>query len=107
MTKIIIIVPTIYTLTLLQFEMYKGDITRWREDFKTTFYERAQQVSKILFLAQESQNHASSVECVTKIIIIHDRPSKRHRGDITRWREDMNFIFGWQNNILRTRAASE
>ena len=22
--------------------------------------------------------------------------------DITRWREDMNFIFEWKNNILRT-----
>ena len=27
--------------------------------------------------------------------------------DITRWREDMNFIFEWQKNILRTSAASE
>ena len=27
--------------------------------------------------------------------------------DITRWREDMNFIFKWQNKILRTSAASE
>ena len=27
--------------------------------------------------------------------------------DITQWREDMNFIFEWQNNILRTSAASE
>ena len=27
--------------------------------------------------------------------------------DITRWREDMNFIFEWENNILRTSAASE
>ena len=27
--------------------------------------------------------------------------------DITRWCEDMNFIFEWQNNILRTSAASE
>ena len=27
--------------------------------------------------------------------------------DVTRWREDMNFIFEWQNNILRTSAASE
>ena len=27
--------------------------------------------------------------------------------DITRWREDMKFIFKWQNNILRTSAASE
>ena len=27
--------------------------------------------------------------------------------DITRWRDDMNFIFEWQNNILPTSAASE
>ena len=27
--------------------------------------------------------------------------------DITRWCEDMNFIFEWQNNILRTSAVSE
>ena len=27
--------------------------------------------------------------------------------DITRWCEDMNFIFDLQNNILRTSAASE
>ena len=27
--------------------------------------------------------------------------------DITRWRGDMNFIFEWQDNILRTSAASE
>ena len=30
-----------------------------------------------------------------------------YREDITRWREDMNFIFDWQNNILRTSAGSE
>ena len=32
---------------------------------------------------------------------------KMYIEDITRWREDMNFIFEWQNNILRTSAASE
>ena len=31
----------------------------------------------------------------------------RNIEDITRWREDMNFIFEWQNNILRISAASE
>ena len=31
----------------------------------------------------------------------------RYIEDITRWREDMNFIFECQNNILRTSAASE
>ena len=34
---------------------------------------------------------------------------KKQIEDITRWGEDMSFIFEWQNNnnILRTRAASE
>ena len=32
---------------------------------------------------------------------------EREREDITRWREDMNCIFEWQNNILRTSAASK
>ena len=30
-----------------------------------------------------------------------------NKKNITRWLEDMNFIFEWQNNILRTSAASE
>ena len=33
--------------------------------------------------------------------------AKKYIEDITRWREDMNFIFEWQNNILRKNAASE
>ena len=33
--------------------------------------------------------------------------SKPFIEDITRWRKDMNFIFEWQNNILRTSATSE
>ena len=32
---------------------------------------------------------------------------KKYIEDITRWGEDMNFIFSWQNNILRTSAAIE
>ena len=32
---------------------------------------------------------------------------KHYIEDITRWCEDMNFIFEWQNNILRTSAATE
>ena len=27
--------------------------------------------------------------------------------DITRWCEDMNFIFEWENNILRMSTAGE
>ena len=34
------------------------------------------------------------------------RTGKNFIEDITRWREDMNFIFEWQNNILRTSVAS-
>ena len=33
--------------------------------------------------------------------------TEKYIEDITRGREDMNFIFEWQNNILRTSAASE
>ena len=36
-----------------------------------------------------------------------EREREREREDITRWREDMNCIFEWQNNVLRTGAASE
>ena len=35
------------------------------------------------------------------------REREREREDITRWREDMNCIFEWQNNILPTSSASE
>ena len=35
------------------------------------------------------------------------RQFRQYIEDITRWREDMNFIFEWQNNILRPSAASE
>ena len=30
---------------------------------------------------------------------------EREREDITRWLQDMNFIFEWQNTILLTRYA--
>ena len=33
--------------------------------------------------------------------------NKKYIEDIIRWREDLNFIFEWQINILLTRAASE
>ena len=39
--------------------------------------------------------------CLSGTIIIY----KHYIEDITRWREDMNFIFEWQNNILLTRCA--
>ena len=31
----------------------------------------------------------------------------KYREDITQWREDMNFIFEWQNSIFRMSIASE
>ena len=34
-------------------------------------------------------------------------PIEKYIEDITRGREDMNFIFEWRNNILRTSAAGE
>ena len=53
---------------------------------------------------------------MTKIIIIivssiytliFTSKLNRYRGDLTQWREDMNFILERQNNILRKSAASE
>ena len=41
------------------------------------------------------------------VMSIEQEDSSLYIEDITRWREDMNFIFEWQNNILRTSAASE
>ena len=40
---------------------------------------------------------------------LNDYPGaiKLYIEDITQWREDTNFICEWQNNILRTSAASE
>ena len=35
------------------------------------------------------------------------KTKRKYIEDITPWREDMNYIFEWQNNILRTSAASE
>ena len=46
-----------------------------------------------------------SVNPVIKYATLYNR--KIYIEDITRWREDMNFIFELQNNILRTSAASE
>ena len=40
-------------------------------------------------------------------ILYIERERERQREDITRWREDMNLVFEWQNKILRTSAASE
>ena len=45
--------------------------------------------------------------CLTFVNYLFALPRTYHIEDITRWREDMNFIFECQNNILRTSAASE
>ena len=42
-----------------------------------------------------------------KLVMATNSASKHYIEDITRWCEDMNFIFEWQNNILRTSAATE
>ena len=43
-----------------------------------------------------------------RIWVIHpfSQMKREYIEDITRWREDMNFIFEWQNNILRTSEIS-
>ena len=43
----------------------------------------------------------------TRVLLMDSDRTPVYIEDITRWREDMNFIFEWQNNILRTSAASE
>lgn len=35
------------------------------------------------------------------------RERDRERGNITRWREDMNFTFKWPDNILKKSTARE
>ena len=68
---------------------------------------------KIYFLLFETNYHVIIIRCHTqeqKKIIFEGRIKLNHNiyiEDITRWREDMNFIFEWINNILRTSAASE
>ena len=48
-------------------------------------------------------------KCTRQMTTIHNKLANLaiYSEDITRWREDMNFIFEWQNNVLRTSAASE
>ena len=56
---------------------YIEDITRWCEDMKLFYfrvakkilYERAQRVSKILFLPQENKNHIFKLPCNVLFII--------------------------------------
>ena len=48
------------------------------------------------------------MDLISTIINLQDIPRLNdYIEDIIRWREDMNFIFQWQNNILRKSAASE
>ena len=37
----------------------------------------------------------------------YNKIQEKYIEDLTRWREDINFIFEWQNNILRMSIASE
>ena len=52
----------------------------------------------------KGKNHILTWHCSINQI---KHVSQNYIEDITRWREDMSFIFEWQNNILRTNAASE
>ena len=55
--------------------IYREDITRWREDmnfifkWQKKFYERAQQVSKMLFLPREYKIHIFKPPCNDLFII--------------------------------------
>ena len=47
-------------------------------------------------------------KCTRQMTTIHNKLAINlaiYSEDITRWREDMNFIFEWQNNILLTCCA--
>ena len=46
-------------------------------------------------------------KCTRQMTTIHNKLANLaiYSEDITRWREDMNFIFSWQNNILLTCCA--
>ena len=59
------------------------------------------------FIYKCNLNEQSLLFSLFKIQLRENIMTERYIEDITRWREDMNFIFEWQNNILRTSAASE
>ena len=46
-------------------------------------------------------------KCTRQMTTIHNKLANLaiYSEDITRWREDMNFIFEWQNNIVLTGCA--
>ena len=44
---------------------------------------------------------------LTLLTCLAENGNEMYIEDITRWRGDMNFIFEWQNKILRTSPASE
>ena len=57
-----------------------------------------------LQISSTGVNHANSIHSE---IFYFQQFCKYYIEDITRWREDINFMFEWRNNILRTSAASE
>ena len=64
-----------FLIVIMKITMYIEDITRWREDmnfifeWQTIFYERAQRVSKILFLPRENKIHIFKPPC--NVLLLH------------------------------------
>ena len=87
-------------------ELWKKEVGLWREGSEN--FVKISVTKQIIHCRFRAQNYVQKhcfykydrLHCVI-ITIVSDIE------DITRWREDMNFIFEWQNNILRTSAASE
>ena len=62
---------------------------------------------KICRLIRRMRNETDSIPDIFFDVLTPASRIHNYIEDITRWGEDMNFIFEWQNNILRTSAASE
>ena len=62
---------------------------------------------KICCLIRRMRNETDSIPDIFFDVLTPASRIHNYIEDITRWGEDMNFIFEWQNNILRTSAASE
>ena len=86
---------------------------------KNLYFPLPQESMRTTFHYPESPYGRTYADVITKISRMDGLPnylrygaplagaSRARSSAITRWREDMNFIFWWQNNILRTSVASE
>ena len=63
----------------------------------TFLYKKSRTCTQVNFF-----NQIYNTRCLIKCTSVNELSIEY----ITRWREDMNSIFEWQNNILQTSAAS-